>query len=92
MADILLPACGQVQASFFRHKKRLRRIEHLQDLGFILFELYFNTQFAKFYVRANRINLCKTGKIFTKTYIVHSLAWQISRCLPAAKSNQAHLY
>ena len=28
--------------SFFRHKKRLRRIEHLQNQGFILSELYFS--------------------------------------------------
>ena len=28
--------------SFFRHKKKLRRIEHLQDQGFISSELYFS--------------------------------------------------
>ena len=38
--------------SFFRHEKRLRRIEHLQDQGFISSELYFTMYLVVSLVRA----------------------------------------
>ena len=45
---------------FFRHKKRLRKIEHLQDQGFISSELYFSLVLMYHCTTVQPFNLRKT--------------------------------